>query len=228
MESHGWAVCMKQLFPSREPSMPRQAVRPYRHKDSVTQSWSWLTCSPELCCRGTGPAHQYGAEWGLSRDYGQKAEVQYSRVARNIVISLFRLREDLFCSRTCVIRVWDMLSFVCFWRCVWQCLAFQQPVLCWKIQHVCSAIQNSVWETQLWRAARFPPSRAGSQAMSWTDNKQQRWKKWLRPQRTFDSWPVQEHNSEDKSCLVFSYISIKPVVCLKISMGGFNFNDSLS
>lgn len=31
---------------------------------------------------------------------------------------------------------------------------------------------------------------------------------------------VREHNPEDKSCLVFSCITIKPVVYLKISTGG--------
>lgn len=143
--------------------------------------------------------------------------MQYSRVARNIVISLFRLRDNLFCSRICVIRV----CFVCFWKCAWQWLAFQQPVLCWKLQLVCSAMQSSTWETHLWRAAHFPLSRTGSQALSWTGNKQQQWKMQLWcPQGIFNSCPVHEHKPEDNFCLFFSYISVKSVVYLKISIGG--------
>lgn len=150
--------------------------------------------------------------WGsLSRDHSQKAEVQYSRVSRNIVISLFRLREGLFCSRMYVIRGWDVLSFVSFWRCVWQWLASRQPVLCWKLQQVCSAAQNSLGNTAL-KDSIFPLSSGESKVMSGTDNEQQWWKMWLHPQRTVDSWPESWGQ----------ILSMKFVVCerpVKISIG---------
>lgn len=51
---------------------------------------------------------------------------------------------------------------------------------------------------------------------------------WLCTQRIFHYWHLHVHNLEDKSCFIFSYISIKPAVCLKITLGGFDLNDSLS
>lgn len=129
------------------PRHAKAAIRPHQHKDCVTQSWSWLTCSPEFCHRGAGPAHRYGSVmgpvkglWPKSRSAIQQSCKEYSyfyvQAERGFVLFQDLHYHGIGRTELCVFLK----------MCV--TMAGISATCALLKTSACSAIQNSVWETQ--------------------------------------------------------------------------------